>query len=86
MDIGQGWLVHAGDAYFHRSVTECGDASGTPWALRCIERFIAIDYESVRANHALLAELAKRDDVTVFSAHDPVEFDRLANRAAARPA
>jgi hypothetical protein len=54
-----------------------GDASGTPWALRCIERFIAIDYASVRANHRVLASLAKCEDVTVFSAHDPVEFDEL---------
>jgi glyoxylase-like metal-dependent hydrolase (beta-lactamase superfamily II) len=77
VDTGRGWLVHAGDAYFHRSVTERGDASATPWALRWIERFIAVDYRSVRASHARLAELAQRDDVTVFSAHDPVEYDRL---------
>ena len=77
VDSGRGWLVHAGDAYFHRSVLERGDASGTPWALRWIERFIAVDYRSVRANHRLLAELARRDDVIVFSAHDPVEYERL---------
>jgi glyoxylase-like metal-dependent hydrolase (beta-lactamase superfamily II) len=77
VDTGRGWLVHAGDAYFHRSVLERGDASATPWALRRIERFIAVDYRAVRANHAALAELARRDDVTVFSAHDPVEYDRL---------
>jgi glyoxylase-like metal-dependent hydrolase (beta-lactamase superfamily II) len=81
VDTGHGWLVHAGDAYFHRSVTERGDASGTPWALRCIERLIASDYASVRANHAKLAELAKRDDVTVFSSHDPVEYHRLVGHA-----
>jgi glyoxylase-like metal-dependent hydrolase (beta-lactamase superfamily II) len=77
IDTGRGWLVHAGDAYFHRSVTERGDASGTPWALRCVERLIATDYAAVRANHAKLAALAKHEDVTVFSAHDPVELDRL---------
>jgi glyoxylase-like metal-dependent hydrolase (beta-lactamase superfamily II) len=77
VDTGRGWLVHAGDAYFHRSVIERGDASATPWALRWIERFIAVDYSRVRANHAMLAELAKHDDVTVFSAHDPVEYERL---------
>jgi len=80
VDTGRGWLVHAGDAYFHRSVTERGDASGTPWVLRCVERLIARDYDRVRANHTLLAELAKRDDVTVFSSHDPVEFERLRSR------
>ena len=82
IDTGHGWLVHAGDAYFHRSVTVRGDTSAMPWALRGIERFIAFDYQRVRANHALLAKLAKHDDVTVFSAHDPVEYERL--RAASR--
>ena len=48
-----------------------------PWGLRYIERLIAVDYKSVRANHMMLAELAKRDDVTVFSSHDPVEYARL---------
>jgi glyoxylase-like metal-dependent hydrolase (beta-lactamase superfamily II) len=77
VDTGRGWLVHAGDAYFHRSVLERGDAAAMPWGLRAIERFIAADYGRVRANHAMLAQLAGRDDVTVFSAHDPVEYERL---------
>jgi glyoxylase-like metal-dependent hydrolase (beta-lactamase superfamily II) len=84
VDTGHGWLVHAGDAYFHRSVIERGDPFAAPWALRWVERFIAYDYRGVRATHAALARLAKRDDVTVFSAHDPVEYERL--RAANGPA
>jgi glyoxylase-like metal-dependent hydrolase (beta-lactamase superfamily II) len=83
VDTGHGWLVHGGDAYFHRSEVERGDTSGMPWALRCVERFIAIDYERVRANHRMLAELARRDGVTVFSAHDPVEYERLRSAASA---
>jgi glyoxylase-like metal-dependent hydrolase (beta-lactamase superfamily II) len=86
VDTGRGWLVHAGDAYFHRSVLERGDASGTPGALRFIERWIAVDYAAVRANHAALAELARRDDVTVFSAHDPVEYEQLRGANLPRPA
>jgi glyoxylase-like metal-dependent hydrolase (beta-lactamase superfamily II) len=77
VDTGQQWLVHAGDAYFHRSVVERGDTSGMPWALRGVERFIAFDYKRVRANHATLAKLASHADVTVFSSHDPVEYARL---------
>jgi glyoxylase-like metal-dependent hydrolase (beta-lactamase superfamily II) len=77
VDTGHGWLVHAGDAYFHRSAVERGDTSGVPWALRWVERAIAIDYRRVRENHARLAELAKRDEVTVFSSHDPVEYEQL---------
>ncbi len=88
VDTGRGWLVHGGDAYFHRSVTERGDVSGMPWALSGVERFIAFDYERVRANHAMLAALAKRDDVTVFSSHDPVEYEEATprwERPGARP-
>ena len=77
VDTGRGWLVHAGDAYFHRSVMERGDTSGMPWALRGVERFIAFDYTRVRTSHAILAELGKHDDVTIFSSHDAVEYDRL---------
>lgn len=84
VDTGHGWLVHAGDAYFHRSVVERGNATGTPWGLRLIERFIAADYARVRQTHATLAELATQDGVTVFSAHDPVEFERLRAASLAR--
>jgi glyoxylase-like metal-dependent hydrolase (beta-lactamase superfamily II) len=77
VDTGHGWLVHAGDAYFHHSVLERGTTSQMPWALRGVERFIAVDYKRVRANHATLARLAKNADVQIFSAHDPSEFDRL---------
>jgi len=81
VDTARGWLVHAGDAYFHRSVVERGDATGTPWGLRWVERFIAIDYERVRANHTTLARLASQPGVDVFSAHDPVEYERLRARS-----
>jgi glyoxylase-like metal-dependent hydrolase (beta-lactamase superfamily II) len=80
VDTGHGWLVHAGDAYFHRSVTQRGGTSGMPWALRGVERFIAFDYRRVRANHAMLAQLARHADVTIFSSHDPVEYARLRAR------
>jgi glyoxylase-like metal-dependent hydrolase (beta-lactamase superfamily II) len=84
VDTGRGWLVHAGDAYFHRSVIERGGTSGMPWALRGVERFIAFDYKRVRANQTLLARLARHPDVTLFSSHDPVEYERLRARAQVR--
>src|SRR5919197_697554 len=74
VDTGSGWLVHAGDAYFHRSESVRGDTAGMPWPLRCVERFIAMDYARVQENHRTLARLAKRDGVRVFGAHDSVEF------------
>jgi hypothetical protein len=48
-----------------------------PWVLRRIEQFIAFDFKTVRANHAILRELARHQDVTIFSSHDPVEYERL---------
>ena len=86
VDTGHGWLVHAGDAYFHHCVPVRGDTSGMPWALRRIERFIAFDSKSVRANHAILQELAKHPDVTIFSSHDPVEYERLRTASERTPA
>jgi glyoxylase-like metal-dependent hydrolase (beta-lactamase superfamily II) len=77
VDTGRGWLVHAGDAYFEHSERERGDTVRMPWPLRCVERFIAMDYARVQQNHRTLAELAKRDGVTVFGAHDTVEYERL---------
>ena len=78
------WLLHAGDAYFHRAVLATGTRD-VPSALRIFERTVAIDYTKVRGNHARLAELARAhaDDVTVFSAHDPVELAALRARPAA---
>jgi glyoxylase-like metal-dependent hydrolase (beta-lactamase superfamily II) len=84
VDTGHGWLVHAGDAYFHRSVIERGDTSGMPWALRGVERLIAFDYTRVRASHVILAELGKQADVTIFSSHDPVEYERMRARSQVR--
>ena len=77
VDTGRGWLIHGGDAYFHRSVTQSGDPSGMPWALRAVERLVAFDHRRVRTNHSVLAALAGHDDVTLFSAHDPVEYEQL---------
>jgi glyoxylase-like metal-dependent hydrolase (beta-lactamase superfamily II) len=85
VDTVHGWLVHAGDAYFHHCVTVRGDTSGMPWALRRIEQFIAFDFKSVRANHAILRELARHQDVTIFSSHDPVEFERLRAASERKP-
>jgi glyoxylase-like metal-dependent hydrolase (beta-lactamase superfamily II) len=77
VDTGRGWLVHAGDAYFEHSERERGDTRGMPWPLRCVERFIAMDYARVRENHHTLADLARRDGVAVFGAHDTIEYERL---------
>ena len=75
---GQRWLMHAGDAYFHEGVVNSAKEKPRPGAI-VFERAVAWNYPRVLDNHHRLRELAtaQRDDVTVFSAHDPNEFARL---------
>lgn len=78
----RGWLLHAGDAYFHRArVSPTGE--GTPSGVAFFERTIAIDKERMIANQALLRALANdaTAKVQIFSAHDVVEFNALVARA-----
>lgn len=81
------WLLHCGDAYFHRGVVRPSEGP-VPIALRLFEGGAAIDRERVRENHERLRELAGRDDptLTLLSAHDPVELERMTSAARARAA
>jgi glyoxylase-like metal-dependent hydrolase (beta-lactamase superfamily II) len=72
-----GWLLHAGDAYFHPG--ELADPPSVTPGLSAFERFTGVDWPAVLANQARLRELRRGNaDVTVFSAHDPSEFAALA--------
>jgi glyoxylase-like metal-dependent hydrolase (beta-lactamase superfamily II) len=77
---GGGWLLHAGDAYFHAGDKE--QPRSCPPGLRLFQSAMAVDGSARRANLARLQELhaAHRDEVTVFCAHDLAEFDALASR------
>jgi glyoxylase-like metal-dependent hydrolase (beta-lactamase superfamily II) len=70
VDTGGGWLLHAGDAFYHHS-TITGEGR-EPVVLTAQERLVAVDWPQVQANHERLAELHRREgsDVTVFSSHD----------------
>ncbi len=74
------WLLHAGDAYFFHGQVE--SPPRCPSALRFFQRAIAVDNPSRVENLQRLQELKKtyEDDVLVFSAHDPLEFDYLLQR------
>lgn len=73
-----GWLLHAGDAYFHRSEMD-PDQRRCPPLMDLFERAVQTDGERMRANQERLRQLARenRGEVRVFSAHDPVELERL---------
>jgi glyoxylase-like metal-dependent hydrolase (beta-lactamase superfamily II) len=73
---GDGWLLHCGDAYFHRN--EMSIPPSCPPALRMFQRMMAADEEARRNNQGRLRELARDhgDEVRLFCAHDAVELRR----------
>ncbi|HEY0195170.1 MAG TPA: MBL fold metallo-hydrolase [Kofleriaceae bacterium] len=72
------WLVHAGDAYFHRAAVH-GHGEDVPVGLAVFERAMQLDGRARRASVAALRQLRERyDDVAVFCSHDPVELAGLA--------
>jgi glyoxylase-like metal-dependent hydrolase (beta-lactamase superfamily II) len=69
-----GWLLHAGDAYFHRNTLA---GARIPWALRVFQRLDDMDTTARRAVQARLRDLARAGEARIFCAHDPVELSRL---------
>ena len=76
---GDGWLLHAGDAYFHHHELDGGRC---PIGVRGYQRMMDTDREARLANQERLRELDRRHgaEVRTFCAHDPDEFERLALR------
>ncbi len=69
------WLVHAGDAYFHRG-TVTGDR--IPPGFYAFERMVQTDSAQRRASVAALRRLRESyPDVALFCAHDEAEYAAL---------
>ncbi len=77
-----GFLLHAGDAYFHRSEMD-PDERRCPPILDVFQRITEIDSTARRKNQERLRLLCRenRGSVRVFCAHDPVELERCQERA-----
>jgi glyoxylase-like metal-dependent hydrolase (beta-lactamase superfamily II) len=73
-----GWLLHAGDAYFYHEEMNPHRPRCTP-GLRMYQQLMQKDGRLRRLNQERLRELVLRHerDVRVFCAHDAVEFERL---------
>lgn len=71
-----GWLLHAGDAYFHRD--ELAGRTAPP-GLGLFERLDDVDHDARVANQARLAAAARDPQaaIRVFCSHDPVELAAL---------
>ena len=69
------WLLHCGDAYFHRSEVEPGGGVA-PKGLRWFESLANVDGAARRANQARLRELARlaAGVVKLICSHDIADF------------
>ena len=76
VDAGHRWLLHAGDAFYHRGSIE-GTPRVPPWTA-LLEKLVAYDQKKVRENHARLAELYQRaePDLMILCSHDAVLYER----------
>jgi len=72
---GDGWLLHAGDAYFHHS--EIASGRGTR-ALNAFQKIAQVDGATRITNRQRLQALAKEHgaEIEIFCAHDPIELER----------
>ena len=78
VNTGARWLVHAGDAYFHRNSVE--GARGLPIGVAAFERATQTIPAARRASVAALRQLRESySDIELFCAHDPREYDALAH-------
>jgi glyoxylase-like metal-dependent hydrolase (beta-lactamase superfamily II) len=74
---GDRWLVHAGDAYFHRNSVD--SAGAVPIGVSAFERATQMDPAARRASLAALRQLrTSYADIDLFCAHDPREYAALA--------
>lgn len=73
---GDGWLLHAGDAYFSNAEMHPTKPS-CPAFLRVFQRGAAFDDIARRRNQERVRLLARDDKVNVFSAHDAYELERF---------
>lgn len=70
-----GWLLHAGDAYFYRGEIETPPSN--IFALKLTARQTETIREQRLSNVERLKELKASGEAEVFCAHDPVELARL---------
>lgn len=76
IDTGKGWLIHAGDAYFHH--TELVRGTDAPVGLRVFQNVMQVDGKQRHASQDALRRLHRdHADVTIFSAHDRHELETL---------
>lgn len=81
IQTSEGWLLHAGDAYFYRDEM-APEYRCTP-GMRAYQWMMEADREARLYNQNRLRRLSldRRQDVTLFCSHDAVEFESLSNQS-----
>jgi glyoxylase-like metal-dependent hydrolase (beta-lactamase superfamily II) len=78
VQANQGWLLHAGDAYFHQD--EMNHRCPTcPLGLQVFQKLLATDYQACLYNQQRLRQLIQEQGslIQVFSSHDTIKFGQL---------
>ncbi len=76
VNTDQGWLLHAGDAYFFRG--EINNDYSCPVGLRGYQKLMQVNQKMRAFNQMRLRDLARNHhDVRIFCAHDSIEFEDL---------
>lgn len=72
----EGWLLHAGDAYFYRHEMDAAKPRCTP-GLRAYQRLMEVDRQARLFNQNRLRQLAsdRAEDMRLFCSHDAVELE-----------
>ena len=78
-----GWLLHCGDAYFHRN--QVATPPSCPPGIRAFQALVGVERKRRLENEERLRELNERkgSEIHMFCAHDHEEFENLRSRAAA---
>lgn len=78
VDTGDGWLLHAGDAYFFHGQMDPAKPHCPP-GMAAFQNMTQTQRRPRLENIERLRELSREhaDEVTVFSAHSPIEFQSL---------
>lgn len=86
IQTSDGWLMHAGDAYFYRG--ELDEAPSCPVGLKWLQWMMADDHAQRIATLRRLRRVAHRfkEDIQLTCSHDPVEFQLLRGQTTHRAA
>lgn len=80
IETSEGWLLHAGDAYFYRDEMK-PEYHCTP-GLKAYQWMMEVDRKARLLNQDRLRQLALSNDAKLFCSHDAIEFKAYAEQSA----